>query len=262
MNKNYIYRLTRLYVLPAALLFIGMASGILAICCIVSGDTAICDNIEMWIDACSYMDFFFPLVVCIPFVPLVYYQKRRDFLRYAAIRCGRNRYIKFNLISMALMTVFSTAMAYFVTLVISVKVLRPIYTYDTSRLINYALGYYEVNHPFLFGAVWCFWKGLIAFLFVLFGSMLVLYTENLFVSVLSPFIYCMAENMITALLGFPEYSIVTTYVLNRLSPDAMHGFSYVCGVFTYIITAFLIILFVNYKDKVKYGYKPMSCNDL
>ena len=239
MNKHYIYRLVRLYFLPAALLFIGVASGILAICCIVSGDTAICDNIEMWIEACSYMDF------C-----------------YASIRCGRNRYIKFNLISMALMTVFSTAMAYFVTLVISVKVLRPIYTYDTSRLINYALGYYEVNHPFLFGAVWCLWKGLIAFLFVLFGSMLVLYTENLFVSVLSPFIYCMAENMITALLGFPEYSIVTTYVLNRLSPDAMHGFSYVCGVFTYIITAFLIILFVNYKDKVKYGYKPMSCNGL
>ena len=66
MNKHYIYRLIRLYFLPAALLFIGVASGILAICCIVSGDTAICDNIDMWIEACSYMDFFFPLVVCIP----------------------------------------------------------------------------------------------------------------------------------------------------------------------------------------------------
>ena len=72
-------------------------------------------------------------------------------------------------------------------------------------------------------------------------------------SVLSPFIYCMAENMVTALLGYPEYSIVTTYVLNRLSPDVMQGIHYVGGVFTYIIAASLIILLLKYKDKVIYG---------
>lgn len=245
MNKLYICRLTKLYFIPAVLLFWGMASVILVLCRIISGDTAICDNIEIWIEACSYMDFFFPLVVCIPFVPLVYYQKRKGFLRYASIRCGKSRFISFNLTAIALATIVSTALAYFVPLVISVSVLKPTYTYDTSRLTDYALGYYEIYHTFLFGTVWCLWKGLIAFMFVLFGSMLALYTENLFVSVLSPFIYCMAENMVTALLGYPEYSIVTTYVLNRLSPDVMQGIHYVGGVFTYIIAASLIILLLN-----------------
>ena len=116
-----------------------------------------------------------------------------------------------------------------------------------NRLVDYVFGEYEINHPYLFGLMWCLYKGVVATLFVSFSNMLALYTDNLFVSVLGPFVYCMAENMITSLLNIPMYSIMTTYVLNRLSPSSMHVYNYVIGCFTYILITSGIILIIRRK---------------
>ena len=83
---------------------------------------------------------------------------------------------------------------------------------------------------------------------------LALYMDHLFVAVLLPFLYCMGENLVTALLQIPQYSIMTSYVLNRLSPSCMNVWNYFVGVGTFTIFASGVI-FVLKRRKQDVGSK-------
>ena len=45
------------------------------------------------------------------------------------------------------------------------------------------------------------------------------------------------------------YSIMTTYVLNRLSPSCMHVHNYLIGCLTYIVITMAIILIIRRKKE-------------
>lgn len=241
---HYLIRSLKKFIVPSLVCTLSITIILIILCSITANNTAICNRIEIWIEACDYVDFFLPLIVCLVFTPFFYFINRRGFIKYAAVRTGRNRYLLTHFLASAICVVLIVGISYYSALCVSLN-MTPETLVSENRLVDYVFGEYEVFHPYLFGVVWCLYKGVVAILFVFFGNLLAFYTDNLFVSVLGPFIYCMAENMITALLNIPMYSIMTAYILNRLSPSCMHAHNYVIGCFTYLLITSGIILIIR-----------------
>ena len=42
--------------------------------------------------------------------------------------------------------------------------------------------------------------------------------KNIFLMVITPFVIILLENFVTSNLKIPQYSLITTFVLNRLDP--------------------------------------------
>ncbi|MCD8125372.1 MAG: hypothetical protein LUE23_10175 [Lachnospiraceae bacterium] len=124
-----------------------------------------------------------------------------------------------------------------------------------SGLESYVFGGWMVSHPVAFGLVWCLWKGFNAGLFTLFGYGLTLYAENVFIVSVAPFVYFVAENLITSLLQIQEYSVVTSIQLNRLSPNSMHIYNYFAGTISFVIVATVIVLALSRREKSRYEVK-------
>lgn len=201
----------------------------------------------------SVYRFFLPLAICVVFVPLIFMQNRRGFIKYASIRTSRKRYIVSQILSVTILVFLGTIIAYYIPLIISLSVLEPQNMGTRSDLLTYVFGEYQVYHPYLFGFVWCIWKGIIAAIFAIFGCLLALYIDNLFIAVLLPFLYCMAENLVTSLLQIPQYSIITSYVLNRLSPSCMNAWNYIIGTVTFTIFAAVVIFVLKRRRQDEYS---------
>ena len=193
---SYLIRSTKKFIIPALILLLVLTAALTVFCFVTVKNTAVCNRIEIWIEACDYVDFFLPLAVCLAFTPFFYFINRKGFIKYASVRAGKKRYLLTHFLATAVCTVLVVMVSYYATMCISLR-MTPETLVTENRLFDYVFGEYEVNHPYLFGLAWCFYKGVVATLFVLFGNLLALYTDNLFVSVLGPFVYCMAENLIT-----------------------------------------------------------------
>ncbi|MDE7425916.1 MAG: hypothetical protein K2N51_19830 [Lachnospiraceae bacterium] len=253
MNKKYLPRVIKRFVIPTTFLYALVMAGLVVSCYVISNNTLISNKIEIWIDACQYIDFFLPLAICVVFVPLIYMQNRHGFIKYASIRASRKRYILSQIFSISILVFIGTIIAYYFPLIISLSVLKPQDIGTRNELLTYVFGKYQVYHPYLFGFAWCIWKGIIAAIFAVFGCLLALYLNNLFVAVLLPFLYCMAENLVTSLLQIPQYSIMTSYVLNRLSPSCMNVWNYLIGAVTFTIFAAVVIFILKRRSQDEYS---------
>ena len=237
----------KIYMIPAAVLFIVLFTALVIMCFVTSGNSAIGNPIEPWIFACNSVDFFLPLIVSATFVPPVYMIHKKGFARYAALRNGN--YMPIQLGTVTVLVFLSVTLSYYIALLVSLNALDPAEFQSDNFLIRYVFGRYQIEHPYLFGAVWCMWKGAVSTLFALFGNLLTINTGNLFVSVLAPFLYVMGENLLTALIQKPQYSIVTSFVLNRLSPTAMRAWYYPIGVITFTLFSTFVILVIRRRSK-------------
>lgn len=252
MNFRCLRKNMKHMLLPAAAVY-GVAFIVLVVSCyMISTNTLINYNIEIWIHGCQSLDFFLPLVATLPFVFPFFMQRKNGFLKYASVRMSKKQYVFHQMLAGVLITVVFTALIYYLALVVSMGF--DVMTYgDNQTLLRYVFGEFQVFHPYLFGIVWCLWKGVIAGLFTLFGYFLALYVDNVFIATLVPFLYCMAENLVTALLQIPKYSIMTSLVLNRLTPTCMTPWNYLIGVIVFLCLATIIILVLKKKKDGKYG---------
>lgn len=251
MDFNYLKKNMKEMLTPVLLVY-GIVLVVLCVSCyMISTNTLINYPIEIWIYGCELMDFFLPLVTVLPFVYYFYMQRKGGFIKYASVRMNQKTYIFHQMISGVILSVVCSAVVYYAALVFSMHL--PIAAPgDGKGLLEYVFGSYQAYHPYMFGVVWCIWKGVVAGLFTLFGYFLALFVDNIFIVALAPFLYCMLENLITALLQIPEYSITTCYVLNRLSPRCMRGWNYVIGVIVFVVAATMIILVLRKKREQRY----------
>jgi len=215
----------------------------------VAKGTAVSFPIELWIDGCNILDFFFPLIVTLPFTWILYYEKKDGFINYAAMRMDKKKYIARKILSGVLVVFIMTFVIYYSGLLVSVIVLKPETIVDDARLYKYIGGTLQAEKPLLFGAVWCVWKAFIGAIISAFGYGIALVVDNLFVVALFPFLYCTIENFVTGTLNLEEYSIVTTYILNRLSPTGITIFNYVAGLISFVIIGTIIVMFLENKKK-------------
>ena len=215
----------------------------------VAKGTAVSFPIELWIDGSNILDFFFPLIVTLPFTWTLYYEKKDGFINYAAMRMDKKKYIARKILSGMLIVFIMTFVIYYGGLLISVMFLKPEMVVDDAVLYRYLWGDLQAEKPLLFGAAWCVWKAFIGSVICAFGYMIALVVDNLFVVALFPFLYCTIENFVTGTLNLEEYSIVTTYILNRLSPTGMTIFNYVAGLISFVIIGTIIVMFLENKKK-------------
>lgn len=252
-TNTYLLRVMRAYLFQSTVLIMTLIMAMTFLCIYVSNYFSVGYNMEIWIEASENVDFFLSLIVCVVYVPNIYIQYKKNFAKYAEIRCKNKQYAKTQFVAIAILTCASVFLSYYSALLFCLNLITPGTVMPGSDLQQYVFGSYQIYHPYVFGAVWCLWKGCISVLFVIFGGFLAIYTKNLFVSVLSPFLYCMAENLVTALLQMPQYSIVTSYVLNRLSPQSMRAWYYPIGVVTFIVFTSIIVLFVRRRSENGYA---------
>lgn len=254
INTRYLGRAVKQYLPIAAVVYTVAFLALLISCFIISGNSVVNYKIEIWTWACEYVDFFLPLVATLPFAIVLYLQKRNHFIRYASMRMKKNSYVRYQVSAGLILSFSCTWLIYFISLVITVLFVPIVSQGYDNDLASYVFGTYQIRYPLLFGAVWCMWKGINAACFTLFGFMLALYVDNIFIINIVPFLYCMAENLVTALLQIPDYSIITAYVLNRLTPSCMHSWNYLVGTASFLVITSCIVLFLRGKSVREYEY--------
>ena len=112
MDRKYWVCVIKRLVVPAIILFAVVMIALGIACYVISSDTVINNRIEIWIDACQYVDFFLPLVLCMVFVPFIFVQNSNGFIQYASIRTNRRRYIASQMICIMIVVLIGTAIAY------------------------------------------------------------------------------------------------------------------------------------------------------
>ncbi|MDE6852803.1 MAG: hypothetical protein K2J67_10030 [Lachnospiraceae bacterium] len=254
VNIRYLGRAVKQYLPIAAVVYTVAFLALLISCFMISGNSVVNYKIEIWIWACEYVDFFLPLVATLPFAIVLYLQKRHHFIRYASMRMKKNSYVRYHISAGLILSFSCTWLLYFISLVITVLFIPVVSQGYDNDLASYVFGTYQIRYPLLFGAVWCMWKGINAACFTLFGFMLALYVDNIFIINIVPFLYCMADNLVTALLQIPDYSIITAYVLNRLTPSCMHMWNYLVGTVSFLVITSCIVLFLRGKSVREYEY--------
>ncbi len=263
VNLGYFFRVIKNDLPLAGFLYLVCLAVLVVSCYFIARTTLVNHPIEIWVDGCQYLDFFLPFVSCVVVVPLIFLQKKKGFLQYASMRCGRKNYLLTQFLAVSTLVFLGTVFSYYISLVVTLTILKPQDVGAGGNLQNYVFGPSQIGHPYLFGIAWCAWKGIVAVVFSVYGCLAALFLDNMFVAVLLPFLYCVAENMVTSLLQIPEYSILTSYVLNRLSPCCMHIWNYFIGVVVFVVVgaAFLCVVSARGKnhasarvDKKMYGF--------
>ena len=139
--------------------------------------------IEGWMYACENMDFFYPLLITVPFVGTLYMKRKNRFIEYVGVRTDKEKYIKGQITAGTLVSFVVTFIIYFIPLLLSVYwIYNTVDVYATDGQLEYELfGEMLVNQPVVFGLVWCAWKGLLASLLTRFGYCIAKYVDNLFI---------------------------------------------------------------------------------
>ena len=57
---RYLIRSIRKFIIPALILVLLLTTAITVFCFVTVKSTAVCNRIEIWIEACDYVDFFLP----------------------------------------------------------------------------------------------------------------------------------------------------------------------------------------------------------
>ena len=90
---------------------------------------------------------------------------------------------------------------------------------------------------FSFGA--SLWKAVVASVLVFSASVLALTARNLFIVLFGVFAYVIVENILTASIGFDEYSIATSNILGRLNDEYYTIFNMFVGPIMLLIVTFI-----------------------
>lgn len=207
--------------------------------------------VEAWIYGCEPVDLFFPLLASLPFSWVIFSERKNDFLDYIAIRTNRKKYIRNKMITGMFLSFLGIFTIYFLSLCYTLFFASFSIEEGSSRLVYYLFGESQLHNPLLFGFLWAVWKGFISAVICLFGQVLSLYSNNIFVVSTAPFIYVFMENFITASLSIPEFSLTTGFVLNRLTPEIIS----IHNLFTGIALLLLVILATNtyYRQRSRYA---------
>lgn len=221
-NHSILFSTIKRLLLPFALVSVIYLVSLGASIHIVNGDTAINYLIEPYIYGSGPIDFFLPLIVSAAFSWNLYFLRKDHFLTYVHPRIEKNKYIGVQILAALLLSFLMVAVVNFLAVGFSTLIASPApYSVNPNGLNGYLFSHLQMNHPLLFGFFWSIYKGLMASLICLLGQVWGLYSHNLYLILLGPFVTVFLENLLFALLNIPEYSFPTTYILNRLETKAM-----------------------------------------
>ena len=204
---------------------------------IYNGNSMIYHTIDPYVYASGPVDFFLPLLVTIPFSFYTYHIVKNGFIDYAGVRMEKKKYLTYYILS-SLISCF--------IMVFIVNILGVVFSVNIASLISgdykpsyseYWLGNLQMTSPIVFGLIWSLYKAFVATLICLFGQIIAVYVDNLFLVLLAPFIYSVLENFITGVLRIPKFSLTTALMLRRLDERLMKPLNIIIGllIFSFVI---------------------------
>lgn len=205
---------------------------------ITNSNSMIYHKISPYAYASEIIDFFFALIVSIPFSYYTFFMKKDSFLEYASLRISKKKYIAYHFAATVTMCFFMIFIVNMVGVLFSCTIANITSSDTAPTLEKYILGQLQMNHPLVFGLVWSFQKAFIGMMICLFAQIIALYVENLFLALCIPFVYVLLENFLTSILRLSRFSLSTTFILNRLKPSVMSIENIVISI---VIFAFVIV---------------------
>lgn len=247
-DKRLYFSLLKRQLVPIVIIGMGYFIFLIATMMKFNSEGLIYNKIEPYQYGSEPVDFFWGLLITIPFSVSTFFLKKDSFLNCISSRIPRGQYLQ---IHIAAILTACFGMIFIVNMgsigiscvVADIEVGMP-----QSDLAEYILGNMQKKNPILFGMIWSFHKALVGVMICLFAQIFALYVDNLFLALLAPYAYIILENYLTAIIGLPDLSLTTAFVLNRLAPEAMSiwKIAIVIGVFS------LVIVIVYKKLKATY----------
>ena len=212
----------------------------------IANRTSLVDfKIEPYISGSNSVDFFLPLIVTAPFTWEIYYMKKDNFLNTLGCRISITGYVSRYIISSTIFCLFAVFIANLIAGFFSISIADlSTHTYG-DNLKGEILGNLQMYKPYQFIVIWSLYKSIIITLICFFGQTVALHMKNIFLTVITPFIIILLENFVTSNLKIPEYSLITTFVLNRLDPMIMSVPKLAIPISILVIT--MTVLYIHWK---------------
>ncbi|KPG70870.1 hypothetical protein [Enterococcus sp. RIT-PI-f] len=211
---------------------------------IIGSNSAISQGLELWVYATDIVDFFAPLFLTAPFVWILFFKNKSRFIEYVSVRINLKKYLISQILSVTLSVAMITFSVNIIAMLLAIYVIPFHLDTDPSIFKIPILPFmFQTNEPLIFVIFASFWKGILGGLFAFSASVLACTTNNLFISLFGILGYVLLENIITASLGFDEYSIVTSNVLGRLSDEYYNSFNMFIGPLLMMFFTFLWVVF-------------------
>ncbi|MDR0286488.1 MAG: hypothetical protein LBI03_02090 [Clostridiales bacterium] len=213
-------------------------------------------DLEAWEIGREIIDFLFPLFVVVPICWLMYYERKNNFLLYTVPRVGKAKYLTAKWMAAAVSAFAIIFTPYFLSAVFALYVKPPIVPHirlsDVSPFTHIYLDTF-INAPLMYAFLLSLWKSVIGVMVMSLGFVLSLYVKNIFVILTGPFIYSTLENFSLAILGMPEYRLITSFEPSVVSEKGISLVSPVIGPMLLIIfTAVLWLFFTKFKRTTVY----------
>ncbi|MDO4764822.1 MAG: hypothetical protein Q4A29_02090 [Eubacteriales bacterium] len=207
---------------------------------ITNSNSMIYYKISPYTYASEIVDFFFALIVSIPFSYYTFFMKKDRFLDYVSLRMSKKRYIFSHFAATMFMCFFMIFFVNMIGVIFSCSIASITISANAPTLKDYILGQLQMSNPLIFGIIWSFQKALIGSAICLFAQITALYVENLFLALCLPFVYVLLENFFTSILSLSQFSLTTTFILNRLKPSAMSMGNIVISVAIFLFITLII----------------------
>jgi len=189
-------------------------------------------DLEAWEIGREILDFLFPIFVVAPICWSLYYERKDRFLLYTLPRVTKFKYLTAKWIVAAVYAFATLFIPYILSAGVALYVKAPIIPYvrseGNSPFSHIYLNLF-VDNPLGYALILSVWKGVIGVLVMSVGFLLSMYVKNIFIIMTGPFVYSILENFILAILGIPQYRLVTSFEPTSLSSEVITTWSMLAG---------------------------------
>lgn len=220
---------------------------------VISTNSAISTGIEMWVYAADIIDFFYPLLITLPFTWVIFFRKKNNYYDYVSTRFKLSKYIISQCLAIALVAFLITFLVNLLGIFASIFIINPQHLFTGADAYSYSLPplplNIEIRNQIIFGIFASLWKGAVAAIITIGANIIAFTTKNIFISSFFVFVYFLLENMLTGALNLNEYSIVTSLSLGRLDTSYYTTFNMFVGPCIFLIVSSSIFLYTTKRER-------------
>ena len=204
-------------------------------------------TLDAWEVGTEYLSLLYPLFVVLPLCWNLYHERKNHFLLYVQPRVSMRKYLWAKWTVYAISAFCVIMIPYILSAATALLIDPPLDTMNLGMIKHIFETVYSA-HPLIYAVTLSASRGLIGILVMTMGFILAMYCENIFVVLTGPFLYTILENFILAILGVPQYRLVTAFDPALLNPKTITTMSFVAGP---ALLAVVIMLLAIYFSKVK-----------
>ena len=230
--------------MPALFTTIAITIAACVLTCTLYSSYALSFDLDAWEVGTEFFGLIYPLFVVIPLCWGLYYERKNHFLLYVCPRVSIKMYLFAKWLIYALAAFLIIAIPYILSALAALYVKPPIVPFDTGRVFIHVFQDAYTQHPLAYAVGLSCWKGLIGILIMTMGFVLAMYCDNIFIVLTGPFMYTILENFVLAILGAPQYRLVTAFEPACIASNMVSTASFIVGpVLELLITLFLAFFF-------------------